>query len=131
MVSREQIESALHALNAAENDRVNTTVEATSLRIDAIMAPDVIGARNGVEVPDRAAEREVEKKAFGALVDYNRQFELMIVDPPYAAITWTIRGTFQDQQIAASGCSNFEFNDDGRVQRYWMYFNPADFSYRS
>ncbi|RYY27657.1 MAG: hypothetical protein EOP62_06580 [Sphingomonadales bacterium] len=131
MVSREKIESMLHALNAAENDRVNTTVEATSARIDEIMAPDVVGARNGVSVPSRAAEREVEKKAFGALVDYNRQFELMIIDPPFAAITWTIRGTFQDQQISASGCSNFEFNDEGRVQRYWMYFNPADFSYRS
>ena len=55
----------------------------------------------------------------------------MIIDPPHAAITWTIRGTFQGQAIAAPGCSNFEFNDEGRVQRYWMYFNPADFAYRS
>jgi hypothetical protein len=131
MISREKIESVLRELNAAENDRVNTTVEATSARIDAIMAPDVVGSRNGVSVPSRAAEREVEKKAFGALVDYNRQFELMIIEPPLAAITWTIRGTFNGQEIRAPGCSNFEFNDDGTVRRYWMYFNPADFSYRN
>jgi hypothetical protein len=131
MISREKIESVLRELNAAENDRVNTSVEATSARIDRIMAPDVVGSRNGTSVPSRAAEREVEKKAFGALVDYNRQFELMIVDPPYAAITWTIRGTFQDQKIVAPGCSNFEFNEDGTVRRYWMYFDPADFSYRA
>jgi hypothetical protein len=131
MISREKIESVLRALNAAENDRVNTTVEATSARIDAIMAPDVEGWRNGVHVPNRDSEREVERKAFGALVDYNRQFELMIIEAPLACITWTIRGTFQDQQISAPGCSNFEFNEEGRVQRYWMYFNPADFSYRN
>lgn len=131
MISRDTIESTLRALNAAENDRVNTSVEATSARIDAIMAPDVEGWRNGVHVPSRATEREVERKAFGALVDYHRQFELMIVDPPFAAITWTIRGTFQGQAIAAPGCSNFEFNEDGTVRRYWMYFDPADFSYRA
>ncbi len=131
MISRERIERALRELNAAENDRVNTTVEATSARIDAIMAPDVEGWRNGVHVASRAAEREVEKKAFGALVDYNRQFELMIIEPPLAAITWTIRGTFNGQEVRAPGCSNFEFNEEGRVQRYWMYFNPADFAYRN
>lgn len=131
MISRDQIEQALRALNAAENDRVNTTVDATSARIDAIMASDVVGARNGVVVANRAAEREVEKKGFGALVDYHRTFELMIIDPPYAAITWTIRGTFGGKPIVAPGCSNFEFNAEGRVQRYWMYFDPADFSYRA
>ncbi len=131
MISREKIESALRALNAAENDRVHAGVEATSARIDAIMAPDVEGWRNGVHFPSRDAERDLEKKAFGALVDYNRQFELMIIDPPLACITWTIRGTFNGQAIAAPGCSNFEFNEEGRVRRYWMYFNPADFAYRN
>lgn len=131
MITRDTIESVLRELNAAENDRVNTTVEATSARIDAIMAPNVQGSRNGIAVPNRAAEREVEQKAFGALIDYHRQFELMIIDPPLACITWTIRGTFQGQPIVAPGCSNFEFNDDGTIRRYWMYFNPADFTYRA
>jgi hypothetical protein len=131
MVTREQIIATLRALNAAENDRPQSTLENTSLRIDALMAENVTGSRNGVPVADRAAEREVERKAFGNLVDYNRTFELMIVDPPYACITWTIRGTFQGERIAAPGCSNFEFRDDGRIVRYWMYFNPADFTYRS
>ncbi|MFC4847291.1 nuclear transport factor 2 family protein [Hephaestia sp. GCM10023244] len=131
MISRAKIEQTLRALNAAENDRVNTTVEATSARIDALMAADVEGWRNGVHFPSRDSERDIERKAFGALVDYNRQFELMIIEPPLACITWTIRGTFQGQPIVAPGCSNFEFNDDGTIRRYWMYFNPADFAYRS
>ena len=131
MVSREKIESMLHALNAAENDRVHAGVEATSARIDQIMAPDVEGWRNGTHFPSRDAERDLEKKAFGALVDYNRQFELMIIEPPLACITWTIRGTFNGQAVKAPGCSNFEFNEEGRVRRYWMYFNPADFAYRN
>lgn len=130
MVTREMIERQLHALNAAENDRINTGVEAVSAKIDEIMAPDVEGWRNGVHFPSRASERELEKKAFGALVDYHRTFELMIVDPPYAALTWTIRGTANGVAVAAPGCSNFEFGADGRVRRYWMYFNPADFAYR-
>ncbi len=131
MVSRDDIVAALRRLNEAENSRPLSTVEAISAAIDKIMAPDVEGWRNGIHFPTRESEREIEKKAFGALADYNRQFELMIIEPPRAALTWTIRGSFRGQQVSAPGCSNFEFNDDGRVQRYWMYFNPADFSYRS
>jgi hypothetical protein len=131
MITRQEIESALRRLNATENSRPHATVDEVSAGIDALMAPDVEGWRNGVHTPSRAAEREVEKKAFGALADYNRQFELMIIDPPLACITWTIRGTFQGQPISAPGCSNFEFGDDSLIRRYWMYFNPADFSYRS
>lgn len=131
MISREKIENTLRELNAAENDRINTTVEATSARIDTIMAADVEGWRNGVHFPSRDSEREIERKAFGALVDYNRQFELTIIEPPLACITWTIRGSFQGEPVSAPGCSNFEFDEDGKVRRYWMYFNPADFSYRS
>lgn len=131
MVSRDDIVGALRRLNEAENSRPHSTVEAISAAIDEIMAPDVQGWRNGVHFPSRDSEREIEKKAFGALADYNRQFELMIIEPPLACITWTIRGSFNGQAVVAPGCSNFEFNEDGRVSRYWMYFNPADFSYRS
>jgi hypothetical protein len=131
MISRDRIESVLRELNAAENDRVNAGVEATNARIDRIMAPDVQGWRNGVHFPSRDSEREIERKGFGALPDYHRDFELMIIDPPYACITWTIRGTANGQAVKAPGCSNFEFNEDGTVRRYWMYFNPADFAYRS
>jgi hypothetical protein len=131
MISRDRIESALRRLNAVENSRPNVSVEEISAGIDQIMAPDVEGWRNGMHVPSRAAEREVERRAFGGLADYHRTFELMIIEPPLAALTWTIRGTFQGQPVTAPGCSNFEFNEDGRVSRYWMYFNPADFTYRS
>lgn len=130
-MNREQIANILRQLNEAENDRPNTSIEQTSARIDALMAPDVEGWRNGVHVPSRAAEKEVEMKAFGALVDYNRQFERVIIEPPLACIGWTIRGTFQGHEVVAPGCSNFEFGSNGLIQRYWMYFNPADFIYRA
>ncbi|WP_375286050.1 nuclear transport factor 2 family protein [Sphingomonas sp.] len=131
MPSREEIESALHRLNAAENSRPTATVEEISSKIDQIMAPDVEGWRNGAHVSSREAEREVEKKAFGALTDYHRTFEKMLIDPPLATITWTIRGTFAGKPVEAPGCSTFEFNDEGRARKYWMYFDPAHFSYRS
>ncbi len=130
MVTREKIAAALRRLNEAENARHRTGVEAVSATIDQIMAPDVEGWRNGTHVPDRASEREVEKKAFGALVDYAREIERTIIEPPFAAIGWTIRGTFDGQAVEAPGSSQFEFNDEGRVQRYWMNFNPEDFFYR-
>lgn len=130
MVTREAIAQALRKLNETENARHRTSVEEVSAGIDAIMAPDVVGWRNGAHVPDRASEREVEKKAFGALVDYNREIDRVIIEPPFAAIGWTIRGTYDGQLVEAPGSSQFEFNDEGRVQRYWMNFNPEDFFYR-
>ncbi|MFT3883564.1 MAG: hypothetical protein QM703_28420 [Gemmatales bacterium] len=81
MVSREEIVAALHRLNEAENSRPHSTVEVISAAIDQIMAPDVQGWRNGFHFPTGEFEREIEKKAFGALADYNRTFELMIVEP--------------------------------------------------
>lgn len=131
MVTREQIESALRRLNEAENSRPTSTVESISARIDTLMSPDVEGWRNGLHFPNRDAERELERKAFGALADYNRQFDRVIIDPPLACIGWTIRGSFQGQPVVAPGCSNFEFGENGLIRRYWMYFNPADFTYRS
>lgn len=131
MIDRDRIAGALRRLNEAENERPKTTVEKVSAAIDALMAPDVEGWRNGVYVPDRATEREVERKAFGALVDYNREIERTIIDPPFASIGWTIFGTFEGREVRAPGSSQFEFNDDGLIQRYWMYFNPEDFFYRS
>lgn len=130
MVSKESIAKALRSLNETENARHRTGVEAVSAGIDALMAPDVEGWRNGAYVPNRAGEREVEKKAFGALVDYNREIERVIIDPPFAAIGWTIRGTFDGQAVCAPGSSQFEFRDDGLIRRYWMNFNPEDFFYR-
>ena len=131
MIDRSRIASALRSLNEAENARPVTTVEEVSTKIDAIMAPDVEGLRNGAYVPDRETEREVERKAFGALTDYHRTIERTIIDPPFACIGWTIRGTFEGNEVSAPGSSIFEFNDEGRVQRYWMHFNPEHFIYRA
>ena len=131
MIDREQIRDILQRLNAAENDRVNSTVEETMARIDAIMAPDVEGWRNGVHFADREAERAIERRSFGVLADYHRTFQHVVIDPPKACLAWTIRGTANGAPIEARGCSIFEFNDAGRAQRYWMFFDPADFAYRS
>ncbi len=131
MLTREKIESVLRQLNAAENSRPHSTVEETSARIDAVMSPDVHGWRNGVFVPNRAAERESERMGFGALEDYHRDFDQMVIEPPLGSIGWTIRGTFRGRKIVAAGGSIFEFGDDGLIRRYWMYVDPAAFAYRA
>ncbi|MDZ4372582.1 MAG: nuclear transport factor 2 family protein [Phenylobacterium sp.] len=128
MVSREQIAATLRRLNAAENARPGSTVEETSVRLDAVMAPGVHGWRNGAPVPDRAAERKGEFGVFTALPDYHRVIEHMVIDPPKASIGWTIRGTLQGREISAPGSSIFEFDDDGLVRRYWMYADLSVFA---
>lgn len=131
MVTREQIEATLRQLNAAENSRPTSTVEETSARIDAVMAADVSGWRGSKFVPSRAAEKAMELVGFGALPDYHRDFDILLIDPPYGAIRWTIRGSANGQPVEAPGASFFEFDDDGKVKRYWMHIDPADFAYRN
>lgn len=121
MVSREQIEAALRALNAAENSRPQCSPEEVSDRLDPLFAPDVEGWWNGAHTPSRAAEREGEKHAFGAMADYRRDIEHMIIDAPYGAMGWTIRGTIGGRAVVVPGSSIFEFNDEGLVRRYWGY----------
>jgi hypothetical protein len=131
VITHDEIRQVLRRLNEAENARAHSTVEETMARIDEIMDPAVEGWRNGVHYPDREAEREIERKSFGALADYNRTFQHMLIEPPKACIAWTIRGTAKGEPVEARGCSIFEFNDAGRAIRYWMFFNPADFAYRA
>lgn len=131
MVTRETIEATLRQLNEAENGRPQATVEETSARIDKVMSADVHGWRNGVLFPNRAAERDAERIGFGALEDYHRDFDLLVIEPPLASIGWTIRGTFRGRKVEATGASIFEFGDDGLVRRYWMYVDPTGFWYRN
>src|SRR3546814_13656365 len=91
------------------------------------MAPDVHGWSGVTPVSNRAAEREVERVAFGTLTDYHRTFDILLIEPPYASLRWPIRGTFQGKAIVAPGASFFKFNDDGLVSEYWMHIDPADF----
>lgn len=130
MVNRETIERVLAALNAAENALSETGVEGVSSSIDKLMSPAVEGWRNGVHFPSRQAERDLEKRAFGSLPDYQRTIERTIIDPPFAATGWTIRGSFEGKPVCAPGSSHFEFSEDGLIRRYWMNFNPEDFFYR-
>lgn len=125
MSTRDEIEATLRQLNAAENGELGSSVEAKSAAIDAVMALGVSGWTNGVHVPDRAAERRSESLIFGLLADYRRDFDRLIIEPPHAALNWTIYGTVNDRPLELSGSSTFEFDDSGRIWRYWLYFDTA------
>jgi hypothetical protein len=122
-VTRDMIEATFRALNAAENNRPNTSVEKTIADADAMMAPDVEGWDNGVHKPDREVERQNERILFAAMPDYHRSIEHMVIDPPYGAFNWTITGTVFGKPTEVKGCSLFEFNAAGKIRRYWLYFN--------
>ncbi len=124
-IDRSHIERVLKQLNEAENRRPNVSVEETIAGIDAIMAADVEGWHNGVHVPNRDAERQTERMLFESIADYHRVIEQVIIDPPFVAFTWIVRGTAGDKAIEAHGCSVLEVNAEGKQRRYWIYFDSA------
>ena len=124
-IDRSRIEGVLKQLNEAENRRPNISVEETIAGIDAVMAADVEGWHNGVHHPNRDAERQTERVLFESIADYHRVIEQVIIDPPFVAFTWIARGTAGDKAIEAHGCSVLEVNAEGKIQRGWVYFDPA------
>jgi ketosteroid isomerase-like protein len=120
-IDRGSIEKVLRRLNEAENRRPKVSVAETIAGIDAVMAPDVEGWHNGVHVPNREAERQGERVIFEMMADYHREFERVIIDPPFAAFTWKVRGTMGGKAVELPGCSVMEINAEGKIRRYWLY----------
>jgi hypothetical protein len=125
MLNRGDIEATLRRLNDAENGRRASTVEATIASIDAVHAADFEAWSNGRHTPNREAERETERTLFELLADYQRRFDRVLIDPPYASVAWTIEGTARGSRIELPGCSNIEFDDAARIRRAWIYFDPT------
>ena len=93
IVTKTMIENLIDKLNAAENNRPNSTVEETMASIDAVCAPDFQGRLNNQPFHDREAERQAEKMLFTMIPDYRRIIERKIINPPYVAFEWTMTGT--------------------------------------
>ena len=122
-IDRRSIEKVLHQLNEAENRRPKVSVAETVAGIDAVMADDVEGWHNGVHTPNREAERVGERVLFEMIPDYHRTFERVIIDPPFAAFDWIIRGTMGGKVVEIVGCSFLEVNSQGKFRRYWLYMD--------
>jgi len=124
-IDRKLIEELIKQLNEAENRRPNISVEETIAGIDAVMAADFEGWANGVHVPNRETGRQSERMLFESIADYHRDIEQVIIDPPFTAFTWRIRGTLGDKVREVHGCSVMEVNAEGKFQRGWVYFDSA------
>lgn len=124
-IGRAVVEKTLKSLNEAENSRPRSSVEETVARIDAVMAENVEGWHNGVHVPNREAERQGERALFGVMTDYHRDFEQVVIDPPFAAFTWKIKTTVRGKSLEVLGCSVGELDDNGKIRRYWLYIDSA------
>lgn len=68
---------------------------------------------------------------YSAFPDYHRTFHNVVVEPPYAAVRWTITGTQRGtlagtpatgRPMSLTGMSLFEF-EGGRIRRWWLYFD--------
>ena len=130
MVGREEIERILQDLNAAENARPEAGVDETIAAIDRICSPKVEGWMNGEHQPNREAQRAQERLLFADLPDYHRSFERVIIDPPFAAVAWRTTGTSQSlgRRVEVVGSSQWEFSDDGKALRYWLYVDLSPFT---
>jgi hypothetical protein len=126
-VTREMIEELIRKLNEAENSRPNCTVEETIAAIDNVCAPDFQGKANSGVFHDREMERQGERWLFTSIPDYHRIIERSVIDPPFAAIEWTITGTPNDinTPIETKGCSILECDEEGKVKAGTVYFDTA------
>jgi hypothetical protein len=124
-VTREMIEELVLKLNEAENNRSNTTVEDTVAAIDRVMAEDVEGWNPHGHVPDRETERQTERWLLESIPDYHRTILTKIIDPPYAAFNYIIKGTLSGSPFEIKGCSILECNEEGKIHRHWVYFDTA------
>jgi predicted ester cyclase len=127
-IDRKSIEKVLNQLNEAENRRPKVSVEETIAGIDAVMAPNVEGWHNGVHVPNREADRQGERVLFEMMPDYHRDFQRIIIDPPFVAFDWKIRGTMSGKVVEIIGCSIWEINAQGKVRRSWFYADTSNFT---
>ncbi len=122
-LQRELILNGLRQLNAAENQSIELGIESKIAAIDATMADNWEGWSNGQHSSSRTAERQSEQVLFGMFPDYQRSFELIVIDPPYANVVWTITGTAvtNGYKMRMEGSSTFEFNPDGKIIRSWLH----------
>jgi len=123
----EEIRQTLERLNAAENQSMDLGIESKIAAIDATHASDWEGWSNGNHSPNRESERQSEVGLFSLLPDYNRTFEQLIIDPPFASVLWTARGTsaINGFEFFVQGSSFLEFDQSAKVVRSWVHFGNA------
>lgn len=126
-VSRELILSGLEQLNAAENQSAELGLDAKVAAIDSTMAVSWEGWTNGQHSVNRAAERETERVLYQVFPDYQRKFDLVVVDAPYANVLWTITATATTNgyKLRMEGSTTFEFDLEGKIIRSWLYTNDV------
>lgn len=124
-ITKDMISELIKNINEAENSRPNQTVEETITTIDSVLASDCEGRSNNEPYHDRETERQFERLLFSQMPDYNRTIGRTIIDPPHASFEWILRGTINGKQVEAHGCSVIECNEDGLLQRYTVYVDPA------
>lgn len=96
---------------------------------DALQAPNLEGWTNGRRIRDRAVIRESDRAFYSAFPDYQRTFPTIVVEPPFAAVHWTITGTQQGMYMerpatgtpwTTTGMTLFEL-EGGLLRRYWLF----------
>lgn len=122
MTTRSEIERTLREMNEAENSP-DLMAEQKSQVVDKLSHPDVQGWANGVSRGGREQERVQEAFLWAAIPDYHREFEKIVIDPPRAAISWRISGHLGEDALDLAGSTIFEFDEDARIERFWMYYN--------
>ncbi len=121
-MTRSDIERTISELNDAENSP-DLTAEQKSQVVDRLSNPDVQGWANGVGRGGRSEEREQEALLWSAISGYHRDIDQMVIDPPMAAISWSVTGRLGEDAFELAGSTIFEFDETARISRFWMFYN--------
>ncbi len=123
------IRAALTRLNRAENSFATLGLEPMIAVFDDVLADDWEGTTNDGPLHGREEERASERMNWAAFPDYHRNFETVIIEPPLAAVRWTVTGTHtgdfpgfpaSGNRVTVTGMSMFEFQG-GRVCRSHLH----------
>jgi hypothetical protein len=122
--TRDAIERTLRTMNEVEN-ALDLSPAEKSAAIDPTHRADVRAWRHGIADDGREKSREEEAWLFSTFPDYHRNFDHVVIDPPYAAVAWFMTGTNVEsgEHLGLPGATFFRFDDEGRVAETWMFLN--------
>ncbi len=124
-VTREQIERLIRRLSEVENARPTQSADETVARLSQLMAENIEGWVNGNHLSGRAAADDLDRGLFELVDDYHRDIDHLVIDPPFVSFGWCMRSA--KHNLKGPGCSIIQIDEDGRMVRYWMYFDPSPF----
>jgi hypothetical protein len=121
VLSSDHIRSVLAKENAAENAKTDAKTKVEN--IWTLFSDSWEGGANGGSIISKSQQMKAEIQMFSLLPDYHRTFDLVVVEPPFASVAWSITATSvtSGYRFTANGMSHFEFDSEGKIIKSWVH----------